>query len=127
MPLAEEAKRRGVHVYHLNIGQPDLETPPEMRDRLAKLKDRTYAYSPSGGTPEYLASLQEYYRRLGVLLAANELIATTGGSEAVLFSFLACGSDGDDVLVVEPYYTNYNSFAAMAGVRLVPLTASGED
>jgi aspartate aminotransferase len=127
MPLAEEAKRRGVHVYHLNIGQPDLETPPEMRDRLAKLKDRTYAYSPSGGTPEYLASLQEYYRRLGVPLAANELIATTGGSEAILFSFLACGSDGDDVLVVEPYYTNYNSFAAMAGVRLVPLTASGED
>jgi aspartate aminotransferase len=127
MPLAEEAKRRGVHVYHLNIGQPDLETPPAMRERLAKLKDRTYAYSPSGGTPEYLESLQEYYRRLGIPLAANELIATTGGSEAVLFSFLACANEGDDVLVVEPYYTNYNSFAAMASVRLVPLTASAED
>jgi aspartate aminotransferase len=127
MPLAEEAKRRGVHVYHLNIGQPDLETPPEMRQRLAELKDRTYAYSPSGGTPEYLSSLQEYYRRLGIPLATNELIATTGGSEAVLFSFFACANEGDDVLVVEPYYTNYNSFAAMAGVRLVPLTASGVD
>ncbi len=127
MPLAEEAKRRGTHVYHLNIGQPDLETPPAMRERLAKLKDRTYAYSPSGGTPEYLASLQEYYGRLGVPLAANELIATTGGSEAVLFSFIACANEGDEVLVVEPYYTNYNSFAAMAGVRLVALTASGED
>jgi aspartate aminotransferase len=127
MPLAEEAKRRGVHVYHLNIGQPDLETPPAMRERLTKLKDRTYAYSPSGGTPEYIASLQEYYRRIGVPLAANELIATTGGSEAVLFSFFACAGEGDDVLVVEPYYTNYNSFAAMAGVRLVPLTSSGEN
>lgn len=127
MPLAEEAKKRGVRVYHLNIGQPDLETPPAMRERLARLTDRTYAYSPSGGTPEYLASLQQYYRRMGVPLSANELIATTGGSEAVLFSFLACAGEGDEVLVVEPYYTNYNSFAAMAGVHLVPLTASGTD
>jgi len=127
MPVAEEAKRRGIHVYHLNIGQPDLETPPAMRDRLARLHDRTYAYSPSGGTPEYLASLQEYYRRIGVPLATNELIATTGGSEAVLFSFFACAGEGDDVLVVEPYYTNYNSFASMAGVRLVALTSKGDD
>ena len=127
MPLAEEAKKRGVRVYHLNIGQPDLETPPSMRARLSKLTDRTYAYSPSGGTPDYLASLQQYYRRLGVPLATTELIATTGGSEAVLFSFFACANEGDDVLVVEPYYTNYNSFAAMAGVRLNPLTASGTD
>ena len=127
MPLAEEAKKRGVRVYHLNIGQPDLETPPAIRARLGKLTDRTYAYSPSGGTPDYLASLQQYYRRFGVPLATNELIATTGGSEAVLFSFFACANEGDEVLVVEPYYTNYNSFAAMAGVRLVPLTASGTD
>ena len=127
MPLAEEAKKRGVKVYHLNIGQPDLETPAPMRERLRQLQEKTYAYSPSGGTPEYLASLQHYYRRIGVPLAANELIATTGGSEAVLFSFFACANEGDDVLVVEPFYTNYNSFAAMAGVRLVPLTASGTD
>ncbi|HEV2064103.1 MAG TPA: pyridoxal phosphate-dependent aminotransferase [Thermoanaerobaculia bacterium] len=127
MPFAEEARRRGTRVYHLNIGQPDLETPPAMRERLAKLTERTYAYSPSGGTPEYLGSLQEYYRRIGIPLALNELIATTGGSEAVLFSFLACANEGDDVLVVEPFYTNYNSFAAMAGVRLVPLTSKGED
>jgi aspartate aminotransferase len=127
MPFAEEARRRGTRVYHLNIGQPDLETPPAMRERLAKLSDRTYAYSPSGGTPEYLASLQEYYRRIGIPLALNELLATTGGSEAVLFSFLACANEGDDVLVVEPFYTNYNSFAAMAGLRLVPLTSKGED
>jgi aspartate aminotransferase len=126
MPLADGTRRRGIHVYHLNIGQPDLETPPAIRDRLTQMKDRIFAYSPSGGTPEFLASLEQYYRRLGVPLGLNELIATTGGSEAIFFSFLACAGEGDDILVVEPYYTNYNSFAAMAGLRLVPLSSSGE-
>jgi aspartate aminotransferase len=126
MPLADEARRRGIHVYHLNIGQPDLETPAAIRNRLTQMKDRVFAYSPSGGTPEFLASLEQYYRRLGVPLGLNELIATTGGSEAIFFSFLACASEGDDILVVEPYYTNYNSFAAMSGLRLVPLPSSGE-
>src|SRR5512135_3151756 len=80
MPLADEAKRRGTHVYHLNIGQPDLETPAAMRAHLRDVAP-TIAYTPSGGTSEYLASLQTYYRRLGVELGMNELIATTGGSE----------------------------------------------
>ena len=83
------------------------------------------AYTPSGGTPEYLDSLQEYYRGWASTLGLDELIATTGGSEALLFALFACANDGDEVLVVEPYYTNYNSFATMAGVRLVPLTARG--
>jgi aspartate aminotransferase len=127
MPLAEEAKRRGTRVYHLNIGQPDLETPPAMRERLQRYPERVIAYSPSGGTPEYLASLQAYYRRLGISLSLEELIATTGGSEAILFAMLACGDDGDEALVVEPFYTNYSAFATMAGMRLVPLTSRGED
>lgn len=127
MPLAEEAKRRGTRVYHLNIGQPDLETPPAMRERLRHYPERVIAYSPSGGTPEYLASLQAYYRRLGISLSLEELIATTGGSEAILFAMLACGNDGDEALVVEPFYTNYTAFATMAGMRLVPLTSRGED
>jgi aspartate aminotransferase len=127
MPVAEEAKRRGVRVYHLNIGQPDLETPPALRDRLARLKEKVYAYSPSAGTPEYLASLQTYYRRLGVPLSLDQIIATTGGSEAVLFAMLACANQGDEALVVEPYYTNYNAFATMAGVRLVPLPSRVEE
>jgi aspartate aminotransferase len=127
MPLADDAKRRGVHVYHLNIGQPDIETPPEMRDRLAKLKDKVLAYSPSPGTPEYLDALLHYYRGIGVELRLDELIATTGGSEAVLFALFACANAGEDVLVVEPFYTNYSSFATLAGLRLVPLTARGED
>ena len=127
MPLAEEAKRRGVRVLHLNIGQPDLETPAAMRDRLARYPDRVIAYTPSGGTPEFLAYLSEYYRRLGISLSPEELIATTGGSEAILFAFLACADTGDDALLVEPFYTNYSAFAAMAGVRLVPLTTRVED
>ena len=126
MPLADAAKQRGVHVYHLNIGQPDIETPPAMRARLAQIQDRILAYSPSAGTPEFLEALGEYYRRLGIALGPNELIATTGGSEALLFALLAIGSEGDEVLVVEPFYTNYQAFATMAGLRLVALTARAE-
>lgn len=126
MPLADEAKRRGTHVYHLNIGQPDLETPEPMRRRLAKVPE-VVAYTPSGGTPEYLTALRTYYGRLGVPMRLDELIATTGGSEALLFALLASADEGGEALVVEPFYTNYNAFAVMAGVRLVPLTAKGED
>jgi aspartate aminotransferase len=126
MPVAEAAKRRGVRVYHLNIGQPDLETPEPMRRRLADAPN-VFAYSPSAGTPECLATFVEYYRRLGVSLSADELIATTGGSEAVFFAMMACGNEGDDVLLVEPFYTNYQAFATMAGLRLVALTCRGED
>jgi len=127
VPVADAAKARGVHVYHLNIGQPDIETPPELRSRLAQIRDKVLAYSPSAGTPEYLAALQHYYRGVGIEVGAEEIVATTGGSEAVFFAFLACANPGDEVLVVEPFYTNYASFAMMAGLRLVPLTARAED
>jgi aspartate aminotransferase len=127
MPLADEARGRGVHIYHLNIGQPDLETPAPMRERLAQYKERVYAYTPSVGTPEFLQTLQQYYRGLGLTLGLNELMATTGGSEAIQFALFACANEGDDALVVEPFYTNYRSFATMAGIRLVPLTSHAED
>jgi aspartate aminotransferase len=126
MPLADEAKRRGVKVYHLNIGQPDLETPPAMRAKLAQAPS-VFAYTPSAGTAECLETLREYYRRLGIALEADQIIATTGGSEAILFALVACANEGDEALVVEPFYTNYSAFATMAGVRLVPLRARGED
>jgi aspartate aminotransferase len=126
MPLADEAKRRGVKVYHLNIGQPDLETPPAMRAKLAQAPS-TFAYSPSAGTAECLATLREYYQRLGIAVETDEIIATTGGSEAILFALTACAGDGDEALVVEPFYTNYVAFATMAGVHLSPLRARGED
>jgi aspartate aminotransferase len=126
MPLADAAKRRGVKVYHLNIGQPDLETPAPMRAKLA-LAPKVFAYTPSAGTAECLAALCEYYRRLGIALSADELVVTTGGSEALLFALVACAGEGDEALVVEPFYTNYMAFATMAGVRLRPLRARGED
>jgi aspartate aminotransferase len=126
MPLADAARARGVRVYPLNIGQPDLETPAAMRRRLAQAPS-VIAYSPSAGTPECLATLQEYYRRLGLSLGTDEIITTTGGSEAVLFAMMAGAAAGEDVLLVEPFYTNYQAFATMAGLRLVPLTARGED
>src|SRR6202162_1262759 len=128
MPLAEEAKRRGTHVYHLNIGQPDLETPAPMRDRLRLLeKEKVYAYTPSGGTPEYLASLLKYYAGFGIPLALDEIIATPGGGEALLSALMARAARGDEPRVVEPFYTNYSAFAAMAGVTLVPLTSRVEN
>jgi aspartate aminotransferase len=125
-PLADAAKRRGVNVYHLNIGQPDLETPAVMRAKLA-LAPSVLAYSPSAGTPECLDALAQYYGRLGIALTADELVVTTGGSEALLFALLACAGEGDEALVVEPFYTNYQAFATMAGVRLRALRSRGED
>jgi aspartate aminotransferase len=127
-PLAEAAKARGTRVLHLNIGQPDIETPACMRDRLHQLEDKVLEYSPSSGTPEFLRSLTRYYeRRLGLKLETSQILATTGGSEAILFSFLACANEGDDVMVVEPYYANYKAFATMAGLNVVPVTARGRD
>jgi len=94
----------------------------------AKLADApsTYAYTPSAGTAECLATLREYYRRMGIVLEADQIVTTTGGSEAILFALTACAGPGDEALVVEPFYTNYAAFATMAGVRLVPLRARGE-
>jgi aspartate aminotransferase len=127
-PLAEAAKARGTRVLHLNIGQPDIETPACIRDRLKQLDSRVLEYSPSTGTPEFIRSLKRYYeRRLGLQLESNQILATTGGSEAILFAFFACANVGDDVIVVEPYYANYKAFAVMAGLNIVPVTGRGRD
>jgi aspartate aminotransferase len=127
-PLAEAAKARGTRVLHLNIGQPDIETPACMLERLKQLDTRVLEYSPSTGTPEFIRSLVRYYeRRVGIPLQPNQILATTGGSEAILFSFIACANEGDDILVVEPYYANYRAFATMAGVNIIPVTSRGRD
>lgn len=127
-PLAEAAKARGTRVYHLNIGQPDIETPACMLERLKQLDARVLEYSPSTGTPEFLRSLQRYYeRRLGLTIGPNQILATTGGSEAILFAFMACANEGDDVIVIEPYYANYKAFATMAGLNIVPVTSRGRE
>ncbi|HUP46785.1 MAG TPA: pyridoxal phosphate-dependent aminotransferase [Thermoanaerobaculia bacterium] len=127
-PLADAARARGTKVYHLNIGQPDIETPPCMIERLKSLTAKTIEYSPSTGTPEFLRSLQRYYERhVGITLHQNQILATTGGSEAILFAFMACADEGDEVIVVEPFYANYATFAAMAGLKVVPVTSRGRD
>ena len=127
-PLAEAAKARGTRVYHLNIGQPDIETPACIRDRLKQIDTRVLEYSPSTGTPEFIRSLKRYYeKRVGLNLETNQILATTGGSEAILFAFIACANEGDDVMVIEPYYANYRAFATMAGLNIVPVTSRGRD
>jgi len=125
-PYADAAKARGVKVFHLNIGQPDLETPKVMRDRLKSI-DPVIAYSPSQGTPQYVAAMCRYYETVGLKVLPENLVATTGGSEAVLFAFLCLAEFGDEVIVFEPFYTNYSSFATMAGVKLVPVQCRGEE
>ncbi len=125
-PYAEAARARGVKVLNLNIGQPDLETPKVMRDRLQSI-DPVIAYSPSAGTPLYLAALSDYYRSVGLQVETRNLIATTGGSEAILFAFLCLAEAGDEAIVAEPFYTNYRSFAAMTGVKLVAVQCRGEE
>lgn len=127
-PLAAAAAARGVRVLHLNIGQPDIETPAVIRERLRELVDPVLAYSPSAGTPEFLRFVRGYYdRRVGIALSEDQILATTGGSEAILFTLMACANEGDDVLVPEPFYANYGAFAAMAGLNLVPITCRGRD
>ncbi|HEX3579898.1 MAG TPA: pyridoxal phosphate-dependent aminotransferase [Thermoanaerobaculia bacterium] len=127
-PLAELAKSRGTKVYHLNIGQPDIETPACMLDRLKLIEDKVLEYSPSTGTPAFLESLRQYYvKRVGVPIETRQILATTGGSEAILFSFIACANEGDDILVLEPFYANYRAFATMAGLNIVPVTSRGRD
>ena len=127
-PLAEAAKARGTRVLHLNIGQPDIETPACMLERLKQLDAKVLEYSPSTGTPEFIRSLVRYYEhRVGIELKPNQVLATTGGSEAILFAFMACANEGEDVLVVEPYYANYKAFATMAGLNIVPVTSRGRD
>ena len=127
-PLAELAESRGTKVYHLNIGQPDIETPACMLDRLKQIDDKVLEYSPSTGTPAFLDSLRHYYaRRLGVAVDTRQILATTGGSEAILFALLACANEGDDILVLEPFYANYRAFTTMAGLNIVPVTSRGRD
>jgi aspartate aminotransferase len=123
VPYAEEAKRRGTRVYHLNIGQPDIETPKLVMDAVRKADIKVIEYSHSAGNESYRRKLVEYYQGVGVQVNHNQIIVTTGGSEAILFGFMACLDPGDEVIVPEPFYANYNGFAVAAGVKVVPVTS----
>lgn len=123
-PLADEAKSRGIKVYHLNIGQPDIHTPEEGMDAMRKIDRKVLEYSPSQGFLSLRQRISEYYARFGMKYSPDEIIVTTGASEAVLFSFITCMDPGDEIITTEPTYANYLSFAAAAGVKVVPITTS---
>ena len=126
-PLAEAAKKRGVTVYHLNIGQPDLPTPPQAIEAIRNIDRTILEYSPSAGYCSLREKLTEYYARFNINLEADDIIVTAGGSEAVLFSFLACLNPGDEIIVPEPAYANYMAFAISAGAVIRTITTTIEE
>ena len=127
MPYAVDAKKRGIKVYHLNIGQPDIKTPKEMWDAIHNYDTDILAYGPSDGLVEYKEALPRYYARHGINITPEDIIVTTAGSEAIIFAMIAICDYGDEVIIPEPFYTNYNGFASMAGVKIVPVTAKAEE
>jgi len=127
VPYAEEAKKRGTTVYHLNIGQPDIKTPEHAIDALRNLDKEVLEYSHSAGYESYRKGLVEYYKEQGIEVDFNQIMVTTGGSEAIMFTFLSTLNPGDEVIIPEPFYTNYNGFAVATGVKVVPITSSIND
>lgn len=122
VPYAEQAKARGIKVYHLNIGQPDIETPKEIINGYRQIDIRVLEYGHSAGLKSYIRTLVDYYHRAGIEVKPEEILVTTGGSEAIAFALQAVCDPGDEIIVPEPFYTNYLGFAIMAGVKLVPVT-----
>lgn len=127
VPYAEAAKKRGIQVYHLNIGQPDIETPKTGTDALQKADLGVIAYSHSAGLLSYREKLVKFYARYEVGITTEEMIVTNGGSEALLFALLSCANAGDEIIVPEPFYANYNGFAQSLDLTIVPITAAIED
>ncbi len=127
VPYAEQAKRRGMHVYHLNIGQPDIPTPDEALAAIREIDVRTIAYTHSAGIGSYREALARFYTERSLPLTGEQIIVTTGGSEAILMAMMATCNRGDQIIVPEPYYANYNGFAMEAGVEIVPVRSFIED
>lgn len=124
VPLANAAKSRGVKVYHLNIGQPDVPTPKVGLDALKTIDRNILEYSPSDGLPSLRLKLKEYYHKYNIEVDVDDIIVTTGGSEAVLFAFMACLDPGDEIIVPEPAYANYMAFAISAGAKIITVPSS---
>lgn len=127
VPFAEAAKKRGTKVYHLNIGQPDIETPPAILDAVRNADIKVLEYSHSAGNESYRKKLVQYYKSVGIDVAHDQIMITTGGSEAIMFGFFTCFNPGDEVIVPEPFYANYNGFACATGVTVVPITSHIEN
>ena len=123
VPYAEAAKKKGIKVYHLNIGQPDIETPPAILDAVRHADIKVLEYSHSAGNESYRRKLVQYYKKVGIDVTHEQILITTGGSEAIMFGFFCCLNPGDEVIIPEPFYANYNGFACAAGVNVVPITS----
>lgn len=127
VPFAEAAKKKGTEVIHLNIGQPDIVTPQVALDAIHDSNISVLEYSHSAGFESYRKGLAEYYKSVNIDIDHNDIIVTTGGSEALLFGFMTCFNPGDEVIIPEPFYANYNGFATASGIKVVPVTASIEN
>ena len=127
VPYAEIAKKQGKVVYHLNIGQPDIETPEVALEAVRTMDRKVIEYSHSAGFESYRNGLAAYYQKTGINVNAEDILITTGGSEALIFGFMTTCNPGDEVIIPEPFYANYNGFAVMAGLNVVPVTAAIEN
>ena len=126
VPFAEAAKKKGIKVFHLNIGQPDIETPPAVLDAVRHADIHVLAYSHSAGYESYRKKLVEYYARYDVHVNYNQIIVTTGGSEAIMFAMMSCMDPGDEIIIPEPFYANYNGYASSLGIKIVPVPSGIE-
>jgi aspartate aminotransferase len=126
-PLALATRQRGVKIFHLNIGQPDVVTPPEFMQAVRDFKDPVLAYGPSDGLPELREAMVEYFARYHVRLEARDILIANGGSEAILFAFSVVADHGEEIIIPEPFYTNYNGYAEMASLKVVPVRTHAED
>ena len=124
VPFAEGAKKKGKTVFHLNIGQPDIESPKLALDAIHNFKNNVVEYSHSAGFESYRKGLATYYQKLGIKIDYNDVMVTTGGSEALLFSLNSCLDNGDEIIIPEPFYANYNGFSISAGVKVKPISTS---
>jgi len=124
VPFAEKAKAKGVSVFHLNIGQPDIETPQVALDAVKNIDRKVIEYSHSAGFQSYRDNLSKYYKNAGMNVNSEDIIVTTGGSEALTFGFMSTCDPDDEIIIPEPFYANYNGFAVAAGLNVIPVTAS---
>lgn len=127
VPLSDAAKKRGTKVYHLNIGQPDIVTPDDIMKAVRQFDEKVLAYGPSQGLLALREEIRKYFQRFDIKVSTDEIVVTTGGSEAILFALMTIGDAGDEVLVPEPFYTNYNGFATMSAMKLIPVPTKIEN
>ena len=127
IPYAERAKKKGIEIYHLNIGQPDLEIPSQVYKSIRNFKEKILPYGRSEGEIEFIKAWQKYFENYGINFSEDEIVITTGGSEAIIFAMITVCNPGEEIIVFEPFYANYNGFAALADIKLKPVTCQRDN